>query len=124
MSTGAKTPDVRTSQFFDCILCMWVAIKRLTEKQTRRMRKRLLPKDPYGLVAFAESAFDGSGEEARGSRHFTARQYRGCDVHDGCVFRDSGAGQSEEAASYLQEAKKLRDRSVKQLRQRITRTIR
>lgn len=95
------------------------------------MRKRLLPKDPYGLVAFAEALLTVLAKK---------REDLGITIDVEVLLRASigaatcttdayfatlaGAGQSEEAASYLQEAKRLRDRSVKQLRQRVTRAIR
>ena len=94
------------------------------------MKTKLLPKDPYGLVAFAEAlatALSRKREElgmtidveallraSIGAARYTTDAYF-------AVL--SGAGQSPEAARYLVEAKRMRDRSVGQLRRRITRAI-
>ena len=95
------------------------------------MRTRLLPKDPYGLVAFAEALLTVLVKKREDlgiaiDVEVLLRASIGAATYttDAYFAALSGAGQSEEAASYLPEAKRLRDRSVKQLRRRITRAIR
>jgi hypothetical protein len=94
------------------------------------MKTKLLPKDPYGLVAFAE-VLAGVLSKKRPELRITidveallrasigAARY----TTDAYFAVLSGASQSTEAARYLGEAKRMRDRSVKQLRRRITRAI-
>jgi hypothetical protein len=108
---------------------MWVAIKRATRKETR-MKTKLLPKDPYGLVAFAEAlvAVLARRREDLGITidvEVLLRASIGAATYttDAYFAVLSSANQSPEAAGYLAEAKRLRDRSVKQLRRRITRAI-
>jgi hypothetical protein len=95
------------------------------------MRRRVLPKDAYGLVAFAEALLGiltkkredlgiGIDIEVLLRASIGAATYS-TDAYFAIL---SGSNQSPEAASYLAEAKRLRDRSVAQLRRRITRAIR
>jgi hypothetical protein len=94
------------------------------------MKTKLLPKDPYGLVAFAEALATALSKK---------REQLGMTIDCEALLRASigaakyttdayfavlaGAGQSRDVAGYLAEAKRLRDRSVGQLRRRITRAI-
>jgi hypothetical protein len=94
------------------------------------MKTKLLPKDPYGLVAFAEAlaAVLAKKREELGISIDVEALLRasigGARYTTDAYFAVlSGACQSTEAASYLAEAKRMRDRNVKQLRQRITRSI-
>src|SRR5215471_5991849 len=94
------------------------------------MKTKLLPKDPYGLVAFAEAlaAVLAKKREELGMSIDVEALLRasigGARYTTDAYFAVlSGASQSPEAASYLAEAKRLRDRNVKQLRRRVTRSI-
>ena len=94
------------------------------------MRRRLLPKDPFGLVGLLKALLTilSKKREELGLTfdiEFLLRaSIRAATYTTDAYFAAlAGAGQSAEAANYLPEAKRLRDRSVKQLRQRITRAI-
>ena len=83
------------------------------------------------MVGFAEALLAVLAKKARGTRlAFDIEVLLRASIRAPTYTTDAyfaalaGAGQSAETANYLPEAKRLRDRSVKQLRQRITRAIR
>src|SRR6476646_5136790 len=94
------------------------------------MKTKLLPKDPYGLVAFAEAlaaVLSKKREELGISLDVEAllrASIGGARYTTDAYFAVlAGACQSPDAASYLAEAKRLRNRNVTQLRQRIPQAI-
>ena len=94
------------------------------------MKTKLLAKDLYTLVAFAEAlaaVLAKKREELGLSIDVEALLKGGIGAAryttDAYFAVLSGANQSTEAANYLAEAKRLRDRNVRQLRRRVTRSI-
>ena len=116
--------------FLNTVYIVWAAIETARRKEDERMKTKLLPKDPYGLVAFAEAlvAVLSKKREDFGipiDVEVLLRASIGAATYttDAYFAVLSGANQWPEAASYLAEAKRLRDRSVRQLQRRVTRAI-
>ena len=94
------------------------------------MKTNPVPDDPAGLVAFAQAmagVLSERSDELGISRDAEAllRASIGATTYamDAYVAVIAGAKKSQEARQFVAEASRRRDRSIKQLRQRVTRSM-